>query len=448
MLPEQLLQAAVSASRPDMVTAWLDELEHHAVGASPDLIADAVRVSDRSDWARLRSQLGAGEMSVERALAVADHLMLDLNTNETLDEANQALLDLVKTSEIDHLDTEITISTEAWGLSATPWNGPARVVKHEVLRTLARKLAPAGLPWASLISQGYVEATSQPPSGDNFMKVVNWCQEDWSRLTEEDRQPIRDGLLSGGGIKPAAANCWIAALAHLDADFDFPYSDDQVLGLVTTPQPPWSGPPIRYWLRHHVESETVVIEFLERLNANAWDLSNYHFSLSEALTRLGPESASRILCHLVSLLLPLSDETAEFLFKAPLDQQALAHCIAEKLRATTGDPERTYLLQFWRSWSPNEPPARRELVEALRVMFEGSEEEFTVALDNLDLASNPPRGTKTSLVAAVQQRAADHDKADEAQDALLQHGLIRSRRSGLFGLRSTTEVTEESPEDG
>lgn len=59
-------------------------------------------------------------------------------------------------------------------------------------------------------------------------------------------------------------------------------------------------------------------------------------------------------------------------------------------------------------WVPASDSLRRPLVEALTVMAAAGKNAFMLVLKNLDLAKQPPQGTKAALENTLLQRAADH----------------------------------------
>jgi hypothetical protein len=445
-----LLARTRLAERSDLAEAWLEANESKALTSTQAVeLLQALRLVDRLSWVKAADLLtGAPRVDSVHLYSAFAVLPADLTSQGSWDDVNTSLWESLQHvwgrpqwpsnwEDVSHL-----------GWRSDSWGTPLRALKHELLRAVALVDEPKKPGWFTALATDYLDAIQQASAlpAEQQLELMRESAEVWPSLDVSDKASLTQILTSDTSpLTAEGASCWIAHLSRHPDGPEFPLEDDAVLELIVSSNVFELGV-VRLWLRHRVSSSELLDRFLAGLQENSVELKSFRHSLAEGLKRLGSEAAARCLCTILERDLSLNGEDVEVLTGLPLDEATVSECLAEYLRDAANDEQRERGLKLWGELRPSDDIARRKLIQALTVMAEGGKGALRKVLRNIDLAQDPPKGVKTRLVETIRRRARELGLRRDADSALKEVGLIRVKKSGLFGLRRTTEIEPDNDE--
>lgn len=130
-----------------------------------------------------------------------------------------------------------------------------------------------------------------------------------------------------------------------------------------------------------------------------------------------------------------SADCLEALNTSRADQGALAAEIG-RLANSLAVSQREPALKLWKAWKVSDPNARKTLIEeVLHPLISGGKTSYAAVRRNLDVATQPPTGTKTRLVEALEKNAPDEKSAKDMKTAMERAGLKPKRKRGFGPFR-------------
>lgn len=433
-----LAAGLAKTARVDLIDAWL--------AASPPIpraesntatLVSLAAAGSRERWPALESSFDEAPASNSVVLHnLVRRLFTDIDVASD-DDSHSALRTILERSWGSPPWPKNWSSEESFDWVVSPdWSeGDKRMRKFLFTRDLARLDAQPAAAWKAALARHYGDLVQQGGTpADVLAAAGNHLPEDWALLDAETQASLIEAIQSGAGLTDDVRRLWLARVSLVSDEVPFPVDSEMVGDLTNGSDVDKSV--VAMWLQHEASFEEVHA-FIE---SGSFDPELYLAPVTSGMVRFTASEATSIAQSLVSANLAVDPVVYREVLR-DVDEVQFAAWLAEELRDATNESERVRLMGIWAAWDPTQNESRRVLIGAYAHIAGSGKGGLELALRNIVLVRNPPKGTKRIIVDTLAARAPLYGLEKKAAHAMLGVGLLKTVRKGLFS--KATVVTDD-----